>query len=286
MNFSVSEHARQIHQQVSQFMDEFVYPAEEALHQPPGSDRWSVPPVLEELKQRAKSLGLWNLFLPPASSDTGLSNVDYAPICETMGRVFTAPEIFNCSAPDTGNMEVLLHYGSEAQKEQWLTPLLNGDIRSAFAMTEPDVASSDATNICTRIERRGEHYIVDGRKWWTSGAADPRCEVFIVMGQTDPGASKYSQHSMIIVPRDTSGVQVVRNLTVFGFDDAPHGHSEVVFDKVKVPAENILLGEGRGFEIAQGRLGPGRIPHFILQRFSPNQLSALVAHRCLNPVNS
>jgi acyl-CoA dehydrogenase len=261
MDFTMSEGAQHIHRQVKQFMEELVYPAEEALHHPVTDNRWSIPPIMEELKREAKSRGLWNLFLHPAFVDSGLSNVDYAPICETMGRVFAAPEIFNCSAPDTGNMEVLLHYGSEQQKARWLTPLLDGEIRSAFAMTEPEVASSDATNICTRIERQGEHYLVDGRKWWTSGAADPRCELFIVMGKTDPGAAKYQQHSMIIVPRDAPGVEVVRNLTVFGFDDAPHGHCEVVFDNVKVPAENILLGEGRGFEIAQGRLGPGRIHH-------------------------
>jgi len=257
----MSEYAQQIHRQVIQFMDEFVYPAEEALHNPAAANRWSIPPMMDELKQEAKSQGLWNLFLSPSFADNGLSNVDYAPICETMGRVFAAPEIFNCSAPDTGNMEVLLHYGSERQKEQWLGPLLNGEARSAFAMTEPDVASSDATNISTRIEREGESYIINGRKWWSSGAADPRCELFIVMGKTDPDASKYGQHSMIIVPRNAPGVEVVRNLTVFGFDDAPHGHSEVEFNNVQVPAENILLGEGRGFEIAQGRLGPGRIHH-------------------------
>lgn len=261
MDFSMSEDAQHIHQQVKQFMEEFVNPVEDELHQPVKGDHWSIAPILEELKQKAKARGLWNMFLPPSFDGSGLSNVDYAPICETMGRTFGAPEIFNCSAPDTGNMEVLLHFGSEQQKEQWLTPLLEGEIRSAFSMTEPDVASSDATNISTRIERQGDHYVVNGRKWWTSGIADPRCELLIVMGKTDPEASRHRQHSMIIVPRNTPGVEVVRNLSVFGFDDAPHGHSEVIFNNVTVPTENILLGEGRGFEIAQGRLGPGRIHH-------------------------
>jgi acyl-CoA dehydrogenase len=261
MDFTMSPPAQVLHQRVSEFMDRHVLPAEPEYYQQLSADRWAVPPILEELKQLAKSDGLWNMFLPKSSADGGLSNVDYAPICEIMGRHFFAGEIFNCSAPDTGNMEVLAHYGSEAQKQRWLEPLLEGEIRSAFAMTEPNVASSDATNIETSIRREGDNYVIDGRKWWTSGAADPRCAFFIVMGRTDPDAARHQQQSMIIVPRETPGVEIVRNLTVFGFDDAPHGHSEVLFDNVKVPADSMLLGEGRGFEIAQGRLGPGRIHH-------------------------
>ncbi|MEO7729679.1 MAG: acyl-CoA dehydrogenase family protein [Kofleriaceae bacterium] len=248
---------------VRTFLDDRIYPAEATYFaQLAGAPtRWSIPPIMEELKQAARAVGLWNLFLPESELGAGLSNEQYASLCELMGRSPIAPEAFNCAAPDTGNMEVLVRYGTPAQQERWLKPLLAGEIRSCFAMTEPAVASSDATNIECRIRRDGDHYVIDGRKWWTSGAMDPRCAIAIVMGKTDPTASKHLQQSMILVPMTTPGVEVVRPLTVFGYDDAPHGHAEVVFRGVRVPAENILLGEGRGFEIAQGRLGPGRIHH-------------------------
>ncbi len=258
-----SDHTNELLERLNTFMDANFYPNEEEIEaQIAEGDRWAHPPLMEKLKEKARSEGLWNLFLPESEHGAGLSNFEYAPLCEVMGRSEHAPEIFNCSAPDTGNMEVLARYGTEAQKDQWLAPLLAGEIRSAFAMTEPEVASSDATNIECRIERTGDEYAINGRKWWTSGAMSPRCKILIVMGKTDPGnPDRHKQQSMVLVPRDTPGVEVVRHLPVFGFDDAPHGHAEVIFKDVRVPADNMLLGEGRGFEIAQGRLGPGRIHH-------------------------
>ena len=263
MDFRYSDKTKALIERVQDFMDRHIYPNEAAFHAEHEAlpDRWDVPPMLEELKTKAKEAGLWNLFLPESDLGAGLTNLEYAPLCEIMGRVIFAPEVFNCSAPDTGNMEVLERYGTDAQKAQWLEPLLEGRIRSAFAMTEPDVASSDATNICTEIRREGDEYVINGRKWWTSGIMDKRCAIMIVMGKSDPGASRHLQQSMILVPRDTAGVRVERYLPVYGFDDAPHGHGEVLFEDVRVPATNMLLGEGRGFEIAQGRLGPGRIHH-------------------------
>ncbi len=267
MNFDFSDKVKGLQQRLSAFMAEHVYPNEARFLQEIETNRaagnaWIPTKLIEELKPKARAAGVWNLFLPNSPrAPEGLTNLEYAPLCEIMGRVPWAPEVFNCSAPDTGNMETLERYASEAIKDAWLEPLLRGDIRSAFLMTEPDVASSDATNIQCRIERDGDHYVLNGRKWWSSGAGDPRCKVLIVMGKTDPDAAKHQQQSMVVVPADTPGVEVLRPLTVFGYDDAPHGHMEVRMTNVRVPADNILLGEGRGFEIAQGRLGPGRIHH-------------------------
>jgi len=266
MDFSYSERTAALQARVSAFMAEHVYPAEPVYWQQleantAAGKRWQPLAVIEALKPKARAAGLWNLFLPESSRGAGLSNQEYAPLAEIMGRVPWASEVFNCSAPDTGNMEVLVRYGSPEHQQRWLEPLLAGEIRSAFAMTEPAVASSDATNIEARIVRQGDEYVINGRKWWTSGAGDPRCKIMIFMGKTDPDAPRHSQQSMVLVPMDAPGVTVLRPLTVFGYDDAPHGHMEVDFNDVRVPASNILLGEGRGFEIAQGRLGPGRIHH-------------------------
>jgi acyl-CoA dehydrogenase len=278
--FPLSERAAALRERVARFMDAEVYPNEAAFHAHTADPvlRWTVPPLIEDLKKKARAAGLWNLFLPDAELGAGLTNLEYASIAELTGRVLFAPEVFNCNAPDTGNIEVLYHFGSPMQRERWMKPLLAGEIRSAFAMTEPDVASSDATNIAARIRRDGDHYIVDAHKWWTTGATDPRCQVFIVMGVTDPDAAPHARHAMILVPRDAPGVEVVRPLTVFGYDDAPHGHAETRFDNVRVPVENLILGEGRGFEIAQGRLGPGRIHHCMrLIGLAQRALEAMVA---------
>jgi acyl-CoA dehydrogenase len=264
MDFAYSDRVKELQGRLQSFMDEHIYPNEATYDRQHATmpDRWQPVPIVEELKPKARAAGLWNLFLPESEHGAGLTNLEYAPLAEIMGRVSWCSEVFNCSAPDTGNMETIERYGTPEQKERWLTPLLEGKIRSCFAMTEPDVASSDATNIQTRIERDGDHYVINGRKWWSSGAGDPRCAIFIVMGKTDPAnPDKHRQQSMILVPRDTPGLTIKRMLPVFGFDDAPHGHGELLFENVRVPAENILLGEGRGFEIAQGRLGPGRIHH-------------------------
>jgi len=262
MDFSYSAKVKGLRTKLLTFMDAHVYPGEKTyVQQLEAGERWHTPAIMETLKALAREANLWNLFLPDAEYGAGLSNLEYAPLCEIMGRSPIGPEVFNCSAPDTGNMEVLVQNGTKAQKDRWLKPLLAGEIRSAFAMTEPDVASSDATNIQSTIERDGDDYVINGRKWWISGAGDHRCEIFIFMGKTDTEAKKHRQQSMILVPRDTPGVTLVRPLTVFGYDHAPHGHFEINFENVHVPATNILLGEGRGFEIAQGRLGPGRIHH-------------------------
>jgi acyl-CoA dehydrogenase len=262
MNFELSPKAKDLKQRLLAFMDKYIYPNEQRFSDEINQgDRWQPTKVVEELKEKAKAEELWNLFLPESEYGAGLSNFEYAPLCEIMGRSQMAAEVFNCSAPDTGNMEVLVRYGSEEQKERWLKPLLNGEIRSCYAMTEPEVASSDATNIQASIVRDGDHYVINGLKWWTSGAGDPRCKISIFMGKTDPAGPLHKQQSMILVPMDTPGVKVRRMLTVFGYDDAPHGHAEVSYENVRVPVSNILLGEGRGFEIAQGRLGPGRIHH-------------------------
>ncbi len=267
MDFAYSERTKALQAKLGRFMDEHVYPAEERFFAEVQENRrkgnpWLPTRVIEDLKHKARAQELWNLFLPDSEYGPSLTNLEYAPLCEIMGRSPIGPEAFNCSAPDTGNMEVLVRYGSPEIRKRWLEPLLRGEIRSAFAMTEPAVASSDATNIQARIERQGDEYVISGRKWWTSGANDPRCKVLIFMGKTDPhNPDRHRQQSMIVVPMDAPGIQVLRHLPVFGYDDAPHGHAEIVFDHVRVPASNLLLGEGRGFEIAQGRLGPGRIHH-------------------------
>jgi acyl-CoA dehydrogenase len=287
MEFEYSKKTRMYQEQLTDFMSKHVYPSEAVFQQQLDSqpDRWQVPPVMEELKATARERGLWNLFLPESELGAGLTNMEYAPLCEIMGRSPIAPEAFNCSAPDTGNMEVLTRYGTAEQKKQWLEPLLAGQIRSAFAMTEPKVASSDATNIESSIARDGDHYVINGHKWWTSGIGDPRCKILIFMGKTDArNPDRYKQQSMILVPRDSPGIKILRMLKVFGYDDAPHGHGEVVFENVRVPASNMLLGEGRGFEIAQGRLGPGRIHHCMRQIGVAERALELMCKRSMNRV--
>jgi acyl-CoA dehydrogenase len=279
MHFEFSDKVKELQKRLAAFMEEHIYPTERRWHDQIEANRWQPPAVIEELKPKARAAGLWNLFLPDKEFGAGLSNLEYAPLCEIMGRSPMAPEVFNCSAPDTGNMEVLAQYGTKEQKEKWLRPLAEGEIRSCFAMTEPDVASSDATNIRSDIRRDGDHYVINGRKWWSSGAGDPRCRIAIFMGKTNPQAETHKQQSMILVPFDTPGVKVVRMLSVFGYDHAPHGHAEVRYDSVRVPASNLILGEGRGFEIAQGRLGPGRIHHCMRSIGVAERALALMCRR-------
>jgi acyl-CoA dehydrogenase len=288
MDFEYSDKVKALQARLGAFMDEHVYPNERVFfdqieENTRAGRRWTPARIIEELKPKARAAGLWNLWRPKAHGGE-LTNVEYAPLCEIMGRVFWAPEVFNCSAPDTGNMETLLRYATPEQQKQWLEPLLAGEIRSCFAMTEPGVASSDATNVEARIERQGAHYVVNGRKWWSSGAMDPRCKLFIFMGKTDPAAARHAQQSMILIPRDAPGVTVVRPLSILGYDDAPHGHAEVAFENVRVPAANILLGEGRGFEIAQGRLGPGRIHHCMRMIGAAERALELMCRRTMSRV--
>ncbi len=279
MHFEYSAKVQDHQKRLLAFMDEHIYPNEQRYHEDiEQGDRWQPSKVIEELKPKARAAGLWNMFLPASELGAGLTNLEYAPLCEIMGRSVMASEVFNCSAPDTGNMEVLERYGTHEHKERWLKPLLEGQIRSCFCMTEPDVASSDATNIQASIVRSGDEYVINGRKWWSSGAGDPRCKISIFMGKTDPAAPKHKQQSMILVPLDAPGVKIERLLTVYGYDHAPHGHGEISFSDVRVPASNILLGEGRGFEIAQGRLGPGRIHHCMrLMGVAERALEAMCA---------
>lgn len=287
MEFAYSPRCQEYLDRVRAFMDAHVYPNEATYAEQlaaNGLDRWQPLPIIEDLKEKAKAADLWNLFLPESEDGAGLSNLDYAPLSEEMGRVLWSSEVFNCSAPDTGNMEVLARYGTAEQKEKWMKPLLAGEIRSAFLMTEPDVASSDATNISCSITRDGDEYVINGRKWWSSGAGDPRCKIYILMGKNDPGAERHKQQSMILVPADTPGITVVRPLNVFGYDDAPHGHMEVRLDNVRVPAANMLLGEGRGFEIAQGRLGPGRIHHCMRTIGAAERALELMVRRSMSRV--
>jgi acyl-CoA dehydrogenase len=295
MDFDYSPKTKELQQRLLKFMDDHIYPNEKTYDEQQAANtrsgnRWQPIRIIEDLKPKARAAGLWNLFLPVDSAHAsgyegaGLTNQEYAPLAEIMGRVPWCSEVFNCSAPDTGNMETLARYGSDEIKSRWLKPLLEGEIRSAFAMTEPEVASSDATNISTRIERQGDHYIVNGHKWWISGAGDPRCQVFITMGKTDPEAPKHSQQSMVVIPADTPGIRIVRPLNVMGYDDAPHGHMEMYFENVKVPVGNILLGEGRGFEIAQGRLGPGRIHHCMRLIGLAERALELMCRRALSRV--
>jgi acyl-CoA dehydrogenase len=287
LDFEFNARTKDLRARLQRFMGEHVLPGEAvfAAQLESAPSRWTIPPIMEELKARARHEGLWNLFLPESEYGPGLTNLEYAPLCELMGTSPIAPEVFNCSFPDTGNMEVLVRYGTEAQKNQWLTPLLDGTIRSAFAMTEPDVASSDATNIQASIVRHGDEYVINGRKWWTSGIGDPRCRLLIVMGKSDPAnPDRHKQQSMILVPRNTPGITVVRMLAVFGYDDAPHGHGELLFENVHVPAANLLLGDGRGFEIAQGRLGPGRIHHCMRQIGVAERALALMCQRATQRV--
>lgn len=284
MDFNFSDKTKRLIKQLTEFMEEVVYPNEPVYLQQLEKNRWQVPPIMEEMKSQAKAAGLWNLFLPDSEYGAGLTNLEYAPLAEIMGRSPIASEVFNCSAPDTGNMEVLVRYGTEEQKQQWLVPLLSGEIRSCFAMTEPDVASSDATNIKTNIVRDGDEYVINGRKWWTSGAGHPNCKIAILMGKTNPNAPKHEQQSMILVPMDTPGVKVKRMLSLFGYDDAPHGHAEVIFENVRVPASNILWDEGKGFAIAQGRLGPGRIHHCMRCIGAAERALELMCQRVKNRV--